>query len=62
MLTNMLVHSEWIKSLLIVVYLGTTIFAARLFFLLVERPSLLLSKKISYKNRTESLKEGSSNA
>jgi len=49
MLTNMHVKSELIRSMLILGYLPLTIFAAWLFFLFFERPSVLLSKKISYK-------------
>jgi len=48
MLTQLYIHDEWIKSLLILVYLATTIFTAWLFFLIIEEPSLRLSKRITY--------------
>lgn len=48
MLTQLYVHNELIKSLLILVYLLATILVAWLFFIAVEKPSLQLSKRIAY--------------
>jgi peptidoglycan/LPS O-acetylase OafA/YrhL len=49
-LTQMFVHDERIKSLLIISFLGATVLVAWLFYLLIENPSVVLSKKIVYKN------------
>jgi len=49
MLTQMFVHNEWIKSLLIVGFLASTVLAAWLFYLFIEKPSVILSKRITYK-------------
>jgi peptidoglycan/LPS O-acetylase OafA/YrhL len=48
-LTQMYVQAEWLKSLLIVIYLGVTIFTAWLFYRWVEKPSLSLAKRIQIK-------------
>lgn len=51
MLTQMYSQSEWTKTVLIVIYLGSTVFVAWLFYLFVEKPSLLLSRKVKYKDK-----------
>jgi peptidoglycan/LPS O-acetylase OafA/YrhL len=50
-LTQLYVHNEWIKSLLIIVYIPITILIAWLFFTWVEKPFLSISKKLTYKSR-----------
>jgi peptidoglycan/LPS O-acetylase OafA/YrhL len=50
MLTQMYVETELSRSLLIVLFLASSIFVAWLFYLLVEKPSVSLSKSIHYKN------------
>ena len=47
-LTNIYVQSEAGKSFLIALFLALTIFVAWIFYLLIEKPSLYLSKKIKY--------------
>jgi peptidoglycan/LPS O-acetylase OafA/YrhL len=49
MLTQIYIYTEWVKTVLIVVYLVATIFVAWAFYLIVEKPSLGLSKSILYK-------------
>jgi peptidoglycan/LPS O-acetylase OafA/YrhL len=50
LLTQIYVQSEIVKSLLIIVYMMITIFAAWLFYRWIEQPPLALSKKIRYQN------------
>ncbi len=53
MLTNRYVHSEWIKSLLILVFMVFTIFIAWLFYLMIEKPSKNLSKGVYQYKKTK---------
>lgn len=52
LLTQKFVGDELLKSLLILSYLLMTIFVAWLFYKFIEKPSMLLSKSISYKTNT----------
>lgn len=51
-LTEILVSAEWIKTLLIFLFVILTIILAWVFYILVEVPSLQLSKKLSLKSKS----------
>ncbi|MFM7859017.1 MAG: acyltransferase family protein [Flammeovirgaceae bacterium] len=50
-LTQLYVHNEWIKSLLIIIYVPLTVLIAWLFFAWVEKPFLSISKRLTYKHK-----------